>query len=220
MRILSFDKSIDKRKMIAVGAPLLLLAVMLMALFGTNVMEADAATKTVSFKMVPSSAAIARCLPNASANVTVKSDNNNQRLTLEVKGLPPETDFDFFVTQVPHAKFGLAWYQSDLHTDKYGNGSATVRGIFSDETFTISPDTITTLGREDQPQTGATFKAVNMYHLGLWFNDPQVPFNLGCEPGAAQATVTPFNGEQNAGIQVLNTANFPDNAGPLKQIKP
>jgi hypothetical protein len=30
--------------------------------------------------------------------------------------------------------------------------------------------------------------------------------------------VTPFNGEQHAGIQVVNTANFPDNAGPLSRI--
>jgi hypothetical protein len=38
----------------------------------------------------------------------------------------------------------------------------------------------------------------------LRFNDPQVPFDLGCEPGAQTPTVTPFNGEQHAGIQVLN----------------
>jgi hypothetical protein len=30
--------------------------------------------------------------------------------------------------------------------------------------------------------------------------------------------VTPFNGEQHAGIQVLNTANFPVGAGPLSQV--
>jgi hypothetical protein len=92
-----------------------------------------------------------------------------------------------------------------------------VRGVFSNETFSVSPDTVTTNGREGTPQTGATFSAVNQYHLGLWFNDPQVPFNLGCEPGATAPIVTPFNGEQNAGIQVLNTSTFPDNAGPLKQ---
>jgi hypothetical protein len=30
--------------------------------------------------------------------------------------------------------------------------------------------------------------------------------------------VTPFNGEQNAGIQVVNTAQFPVNAGPLSHV--
>src|SRR6266704_6198040 len=32
----------------------------------------------------------------------------------------------------------------------------------------------------------------------------------------ALANVTPFNGEHNAGIQVLNTSNFPDDFGPLR----
>jgi hypothetical protein len=30
--------------------------------------------------------------------------------------------------------------------------------------------------------------------------------------------MTPFNGEQNAGIQALNTSEFPDNAGPLSHV--
>jgi hypothetical protein len=47
-----------------------------------------------------------------------------------------------------------------------------------------------------------------MYHLGLWFNSPQDAQNNGCP-----ATVTPVNGEHNAGIQVLNTSNFPDDKG-------
>ena len=55
-------------------------------------------------------------------------------------------------------------------------------------------------------------------HLGLCFNDPKLAFKLGCEPGAKTPTVTPFNGEQHAGIQVVNTANFPVNAGPLSRV--
>jgi len=45
-----------------------------------------------------------------------------------------------------------------------------------------------------------------------------VPFNLGCEPGATSPIITPFNGNQKAGIQVLNTAQFPVAAGPLSQV--
>ena len=33
-------------------------------------------------------------------------------------------------------------------------------------------------------------------------------------------TVTRFNGEHNAGIQVLNTRNFTDDDGPLRQLTP
>ena len=113
---------------------------------------------------------------------------------------------DLFVIQVPNKPFGVAWYQSDLNTDSTGAGSATVRGIFNKETFSVS--------------TGGTvtFSPTHQYHLGLWFNDPNVPFSKGCEPGQTSPIITPFNGEQNAGIQVLNTSNFPDNAGPLSHV--
>jgi len=30
---------------------------------------------------------------------------------------------------------------------------------------------------------------------------------------------TPFNGEHNTGIQVLNTSNFPDDHGPLRNLR-
>ena len=84
----------------------------------------------------------------------------------------------------------------------------TVRGVFDVETFSVSPGGSTTFGPTHQ------------YHLGLWFNDPNLPFKLGCEPNGPndKPIVTPFNGEQHAGIQVLNTAEFPDNAGPLSHV--
>jgi hypothetical protein len=59
------------------------------------------------------------------------------------------------------------------------------------------------------PQTGP----VQLYHLGLWFNSPAD----AVKPGGPN-TVTPFNGEHNAGVQVLNTSNYPINAGPLIKI--
>jgi hypothetical protein len=64
----------------------------------------------------------------------------------------------------------------------------------------------------------ATFAPAHQYHLGLWFNNPSTPFKLGCEPGASAPTVTPFNGEQHAGIQALNTSEFPASAGPLSHV--
>jgi hypothetical protein len=45
------------------------------------------------------------------------------------------------------------------------------------------------------------FNPIQMYHLGLWFNSPADAVKASCA-----GTVTPFNGEHNAGIQVLNTA--------------
>ena len=58
------------------------------------------------------------------------------------------------------------------------------------------------------------FNPIQMYHLGLWFDSPQAAQAAGCP-----ATETPFNGEHNAGIQVLNTSNFADNQGPLRGVK-
>ena len=53
-----------------------------------------------------------------------------------------------------------------------------------------------------------------MFHLGLWFNSPAD----AARPAAGN--VTPFNGEHNAGIQVLSTRNFADDQGPLRQLSP
>jgi hypothetical protein len=48
----------------------------------------------------------------------------------------------------------------------------------------------------------------------LWFNSPKDAAKAGCA-----STQTPFNGEHDAGIQVLNTANFPADFGPLRHVK-
>ena len=45
-------------------------------------------------------------------------------MTVDVEGLPPNTEFDFFVIQIPNAPFGLAWYQGDIETDDQGEGQA------------------------------------------------------------------------------------------------
>ena len=158
-----------------------------------------------SFRLVPS-AGISSCLPHARGNVTITPQGENDKMVVHVAGLPKNSEFDLFVIQVPDKPFGVAWYQSDIDTGRNGTGSVTVRGIFDSETFSVSLGGTTTFGPTHQ------------FHLGLWFNNPKQPFRLGCEPGATSPTVTPFNVEQHAGIQVLNTGQFPDNAGPLKHV--
>jgi hypothetical protein len=158
-----------------------------------------------SFRLVPS-AGISSCLPHARGNVTITPQGENDKMVVHVAGLPRNSEFDLFVIQVPDKPFGVAWYQSDIDTGRGGTGSVTVRGIFDAETFSVSLGGTTTFGPTHQ------------FHLGIWFNNPRQPFRLGCEPGATSPTVTPFNGEQHAGIQVLNTGQFPDNAGPLKHV--
>jgi hypothetical protein len=168
----------------------------------------NSGTHGFKFNLVPSPG-ITSCLPKAQGDATITRGKLNDTLMVEVHALAPNTGYDLFVIELPNKPFGVSWYQSDLETDVHGNGQATVRGIFNVETFSVSPGGPTT-----------TFQPTHQYHLGLWFNDPTVPFNLGCEPTATSPIVTPFNGQQNAGIQVLNTSNFPDNAGPLSQVAP
>jgi hypothetical protein len=172
---------------------------------GATTRTAASPSDSFSFSMVPSPN-ITACLPKASAKVTITPGSLNDTMTVSVSGLPAHTGFDLFVIQEPNKPFGVAWYQTDVNTGSGGTGSATVKGVFDVETFSVS--------------TGGTvtFSPTHQYHLGLWFTSPQVPFNLGCEPGATSPVVTPFNGEQDAGIQVLNTANFPTNAGPLSHV--
>jgi len=164
-----------------------------------------AVTSSFSFKLVPATG-ITACLPKASGHVTITTGSLNDTMVVTVSGMPANTGFDLFVIQQPGKPFGVSWYQTDIQANSTGTGSATVRGVFDSETFSVSPGGTT------------TFAPTHQYHLGLWFNDPQVPFNLGCEPGATSPVITPFNGEQNAGIQVLNTSNFPIAAGPLSHV--
>jgi hypothetical protein len=160
-----------------------------------------------TFALVPSPG-IKSCLPHAGGRVTIIPGSQNDTMDVTIFGMPRGAGFDLFVIQQPNKPFGVSWYQSDVNADRHGFGHATVRGIFDVETFSVSPGGTTAFG------------ATHQYHLGLWFNDPNLPFKLGCEPNGpgTQPIVTPFNGEQHAGIQVLNTAEFPDNAGPLSHV--
>ena len=175
--------------------------------------------KRISFKMVVSKGA-STCLPKASAKVLIASHETAEDMYIVATDLPPNTDFDFFVIQVPNAPFGLSWYQGDVQSDAHGDAVQHFRGRFNIETFIVAPGIAPApLVFNDPPfpdaaQNPAT-NPIQTYHLGLWFNSPQDAKKAGCSD-----TVTPFNGEHNAGIQVLNTSNFPDDKGPLRQVKP
>ena len=109
------------------------------------------------------------CLPHAQGNVTIVRGAQNDTMTISVHGLPAKTGFDLFVIQTPNKPFGVAWYQSDLQTDRHGEGTVVVKGIFNIETFTVDTDPAHAVAPTHQ------------FHLGLWFNNPAKPFNLGCE---------------------------------------
>ena len=174
--------------------------------------------KEISFDMVVSAGA-KTCLPNATARVKVVSAGTADDMTIHASGLPANTDFDLFVIQVPKAPFGVSWYQADLHTDDDGEAVQHVRGIFDIETFTVAPGSapapVVFTGPFPDASLNPPFNPIHSYHLGLWFDSAADAVKANC-PSA----VTPFNGQHEAGIQVLNTSNFTDDHGPLRDLNP
>ena len=62
-------------------------------------------------------------LPHAHGRVKIDSEGPIEIMSVTVCGLPPNTDFDFFVIQKPTAPFGLSWYQGDIETNRSASAS-------------------------------------------------------------------------------------------------
>jgi hypothetical protein len=174
-----------------------------------------AAGESFSFRLVPSEgvrSCLAYNLPYGT--VTVNDLGPVQNMHVEVFNLPGNAEFTLFVIQVPNKPFGLAWYQGDIETNRSGHGVVDVTGIFSGTTFTLAPGVAPApkLFPDDATSNPET-PPVQINHLGVWFGDPAVAEAAGC-PG----TVTPFESNHHAGIQVLNTSNFSDTRGPLQKV--
>ena len=159
-----------------------------------------AAGDSTTFFMTKSAGAVSCLNAAAIGRVTISDLGPVQNMHVEVSNLPANTEFTLFVINTPNAPFVPAWYQGDLKTNAIGKGVLDVTGIFSAETFILNP--------------GVPAVPVNLSHLGIWFADPADAVTAGC-PG----TVTPFDGDHNAGIQVLHTNNVTDSLGPLSRIK-
>jgi hypothetical protein len=172
---------------------------------------------SIRFKMVPSAGAKACILDvdDARGRVTISDLGSVQNMHVEVFGLPKNTSFTVFVIQVPTAPFGLVWYQGDIDTNKHGRGVGDFAGIFSIETFIMAPGVAPAPKVfPDNATSNPATAPVQTYHLGIWFADPKDAAKAGC-PG----TVTPFDGDHEAGIQVLNTSNFKPDHGPLLDLQ-
>jgi hypothetical protein len=172
----------------------------------------------LTFSMVRSAnAEQINCLAGVTAQVTITPRGAVETMRIKADGLPANTDFDTFVIQVPNAPFGLSWYQGDLESDGNGHADQTYTGRFSNETFSVAPNTAPAPVEHTSPIADADHNPatapVHQFHVGVWFNSPTDAANAGC-----QSTVTPFNGEHNAGVQALSTRNFADANGPLAGV--
>lgn len=170
---------------------------------------------SITFNMRVSAGAAACLKTTAFGRVTVADSGLVQNMHVETFNLPPNTEFTVFLLQVPHSPFGLSWYQGDIRTNSNGKAVGDFTGIFSKETFIQAPGVAPApqVFRDDATANPAT-PPVQIYHMGIWFADPADAVNAGC-PG----TVTPFDGDHQAGIQVLNTTNFADAEGPLLRLQ-
>jgi len=171
--------------------------VIAMALISMVPQAHAAASSNISFNLV--AAPGLKCIPSiAFGRVTISDLGTVQNLHLEVFGLVANTSYTVFITQHGQRPFGFSWYQGEVETDKSGRGVADYRGIFSEETFLLTDSNT----------------PVQMDHIGIWFADAADAVKAGCS-----GVVTPFDGDHEAGILVLSTANFPDDQGPLLQLK-
>jgi len=143
------------------------------------------------------------------AIVTVIRGHLHDTLTLTIKNIKPNLGFDLFTientnllangTVDPSFKgnFGLAWYQTDVQADAFGNGQVTIRTILVDQIFGFD--------------SGALLTPTHTFHVGFWFNNPEdaAPCGFDTKP-------TPFNGEQNAGPNaMISVPDATTDLGPL-----
>ncbi len=145
----------------------------------------------------------------ASVTVTVTRGGNNDSLTVNLAGFKPHLGFDLFTVQrtnqgvggapVPgFTNFGLAWYQSDIHTGSSGTASVNIKTILLDQIFGFDPD--------------ASLAPTNTFHLGFWFDSTAEAQACSATP----LTPTPFNGEHKAGpLAFISRANSTTGLGPL-----
>jgi hypothetical protein len=210
-----------KVKTVRAGA---VIATAVLAAGGATAAAASSAKSShdqVRFALRPSAASVkAGCLLDAGAYVKVTNKGPVEVMTIDAFGLPKNTEFDLFVTQLPNAPFGISWYQGDLETNSTGRAHGEFVGRFGVETFTVAPGSgPAPVVHDDSPNkdaaTNPAFAPVHEYHIGVWFNSPTDAAAAGCTN-----VVTPFNGDHNAGPQALSTNQFADTFGPLRQLTP
>lgn len=177
--------------------------------------HAAIAADETSFRMVRTQGLPATCAPNAAAAVKVETLGFAERLTIRVRGFRPGTPLVLFALQVPNQPFGIGWYLNDVQIGRNGTVTKTIVTRLNEETFAVA------IGQANAPKPhgnldggrNPVFKPVHTFHLGIWFDSVRAGAANGCPGGP-----TPFNGDHTAGIQVLNTGNFPNLQGPLRQI--
>ena len=164
-----------------------------LALTGATISQASAqdanrAAPEAHLRLWPSSPALARCFPHATAKVDVHLTTDaigKDSFTIEAKGLQPRTDFTVFLLEQAGSPFGAAEYIGDFTTDS--NGRAANRfDLIVEEAFAFN---------------NVTQARTDLNSVGVWFADEKDDDEcLG-----AHSPVTGFDGDGAAGVQMLNS---------------
>ena len=160
----------------------------------------DAQEENLKFHLVPASDTIKTCLPDAKATVIVhltEAKKGVDSLELHARGLPPNTTFAVFLTELPVPPFGAVQYIADFTTNKQGKGAVQVKAII-EEAFSSAVDT--TLGRVRK----------ELDHMVFWFADPAADDFCFTPPDTGP--ITPFEGDGEAGAAAMSSRNFLPNA--------
>ena len=150
-----------------------------------------AVTQSVPLHLTASSPQIAACLPKADVNVKVELRTDQvgfDDFHVNATGLRANTAFTVFLLQQADAPFGAAEYIGDVLTDRNGNASNVFHVIVA-EAFSSN------LLNGQRVRT-------ELNQVGMWFADPAGDdFCLGKNKGP----ITPFDGDNSAGVQAFNS---------------
>ena len=153
--------------------------------------SASPTTPSVHLNLSPSSPQLAACMPKAKVNITVELKTDRvgfDDFLVNASGLPANTAFTVFLLQQADAPFGAAEYIGDITSDSRGNARNTFKLIVQ-EAFSSN------LLNGQRIRT-------DLNQVGMWFADPAGDdFCLG----AGKGPVTPFDGDNEAGVQAFNS---------------
>jgi hypothetical protein len=148
----------------------------------------------VHLKLTPSTPQLAACMPHARLKVTVDQTVDQvgfDSFHIKARHLAPKRDYTVFLLEQAGAPFGAAEYIGDFSTNKRGNAQNTFKLIVS-EAFS------STLVNGQRVR-------VDLNRVGVWFADPADDDFCPATPGTDKAT--PFDGDDEAGVQAFNSAN-------------
>jgi hypothetical protein len=131
-------------------------------------------------------------MPGAQLHVKVgltTEEHGFDTFDIAARNLPPDREFTIFLLQQAGSPFGAAEYIGDVSTDANGDGHTKLR-LIVEEAFSST-------------LVNGSRQRVDLNRIGVWFADPLADdFCLG-----VNSAVTPFDGDNAAGVQVFNSAN-------------